>query len=191
MARYLHLYYAFLRNSLLRDMSFRANFIIECISSMSWTVMMMGFYLLIFQYADQVAGWEKWDFFAFLATSLIVNSFVGIIGRTPKSIRAAHVRDGLINTLLVGETLPGHCQWNGAYYSNFPLSSTTTPLGTMKSDFQGEGNWQHSCGYKSLHPGGASFTLGDGSVRFVSSSIDYQLFNNLGSRAGGEAVQVP
>jgi hypothetical protein len=46
------------------------------------------------------------------------------------------------------------------------------------------------CGYKSLHPNGASFTMGDGSTRFVSRTIDYRLYNNLGSRAGGEQVQL-
>lgn len=123
--------------------------------------------------------------------SIVAGSFAGMFGRTAKSIRAVDVRDGLTNTLMVGETLPGHCQWNSAYYQNFPLSSTVTPLGVMKNDFKGEGNWQHSCGFKSLHPGGASFALGDGSAHFVSDTIDYRLFNELGTRAGKEVAQVP
>jgi prepilin-type processing-associated H-X9-DG protein len=42
-----------------------------------------------------------------------------------------------------------------------------------------------------MHPGGANFLLGDGSVCFLASAIDYRLYNNLGTRAGGEPVQVP
>ena len=101
MARYLHLYYAFLRNSLLRDMSFRANFIVECISSMSWTAMMMGFYLLLFNYAHEIAGWEKWDFFAFLATSLIVNSLVEMFFMPNAENFSELIRKGGLDFLLL------------------------------------------------------------------------------------------
>lgn len=67
----------FLRNSLIREMSFRANFIIECISSVTWTLMNLGFYLLIFHHTDQFGnGWGKWEFFVFLSTTMIVNSIV-------------------------------------------------------------------------------------------------------------------
>ena len=61
----------------------------------------------------------------------------------------------------------------------------------MQSD---DGLPQHywlTSGYKSLHPGGANFVMGDGSVHFFPATIDYQLYNNLGTRAGGEVVQVP
>ena len=48
-----------------------------------------------------------------------------------------------------------------------------------------------TCGFKSLHPGGANFVLADGSVQFLPTAIDYRLYNNLGTRAGGEAVTLP
>jgi ABC-2 type transport system permease protein len=69
----------FLRNSLVRDMSFRSNFWIECLSSMSWVLMNLGFYLLIFQYAKEIgrgSGWGQYEFFVFLATTMFVNSLV-------------------------------------------------------------------------------------------------------------------
>ena len=58
----------------------------------------------------------------------------------------------------------------------------------------GEGRfsmWYRTCGFKSLHPGGANFCMGDGSVHFFAESIDYRLYNNLGTRAGGEVVEYP
>ncbi|MEX0818909.1 MAG: ABC-2 family transporter protein, partial [Pirellulaceae bacterium] len=68
----------FARNSLIRDMTFRANFIIECIASLSWTMMNLGFYLLIFSHIEQrrIADWQQYEFFAFIATTWIVNSIV-------------------------------------------------------------------------------------------------------------------
>ena len=46
---YLRVFWIFVRNNLVRAMSFRTNFIIECISSISWIVMNIGFYLLVFR----------------------------------------------------------------------------------------------------------------------------------------------
>ena len=74
---YTAVFFTFLRNSLIREMTFRANFIIECFSSVTWTLMNLGFYLLIFHHTDQFgSGWGKWEFFVFLSTTMIVNSIV-------------------------------------------------------------------------------------------------------------------
>ena len=41
---------------------------------------------------------------------------------------------------------------------------------------------------RSRHPGGVQATLGDGSVRFVSDSIDVGIWNAVGSIQGGEVI---
>lgn len=76
--QYTRVLLTFARNSLIRDMTFRANFIIECIASLSWTMMNLGFYLLIFSQIDErrIADWQQYEFFAFIATTWIVNSVV-------------------------------------------------------------------------------------------------------------------
>ena len=76
---YFRVFLTFARNSLVRDMTFRANFVIECVSSLSWALMNLGFYTLIFQYTTQIgknSGWGRHEFFAFLGTTMIVNSLV-------------------------------------------------------------------------------------------------------------------
>ncbi len=76
---YLNVFLTFARNSLVRDMSFRTNFILQCISTISWTVMNIGFYLIVFQYTNSIGkgtGWGRDEFFVFLATTWIINSLV-------------------------------------------------------------------------------------------------------------------
>lgn len=74
---YLHVLMTFVTNNLVRDMSFRANFLLQCLSSMSWAVMNLGFYLIIFVHVPEIgqdSGWKKYEFFVFLGTTWIVNS---------------------------------------------------------------------------------------------------------------------
>ena len=56
----------------------------------------------------------------------------------------------------------------------------------------GEGS-DYPCqrGWGSFHPGGLHFALCDGSVQFINSTIDMELFAGLATIAGGESVSVP
>jgi|TARA_B100000809_G_scaffold264961_1_gene322297 ABC-2 type transport system permease protein len=77
--RYLKVFLTFARNSLVRDMTFRLNFILQCLTSISWTVMNIGFYIIVFQFTKQIGvdtGWGKYQFFIFLATTWLINSLV-------------------------------------------------------------------------------------------------------------------
>jgi prepilin-type N-terminal cleavage/methylation domain-containing protein len=129
-------------------------------------------------------------------------SFVGMFGRFAKSVRFSEVRDGLSNTFMIGESLPTECFHNQAFGSNFPIAGTQIPLGirAKPSEMPQPGMDQttlHStnphwklCGFKSMHGGGAFFAMADGSVHFVNDSIDYKLYNELGTRSGYEPVSL-
>ena len=43
-------------------------------------------------------------------------------------------------------------------------------------------------GSRSRHPGGSNHSLGDASVRFISETIDYTTYQNLGARDDGNAI---
>ena len=45
-------------------------------------------------------------------------------------------------------------------------------------------------GYGSAHPGGGNFLFGDGSVHFLSETIDVPVYQQLGHRADGKLLQV-
>ena len=73
---YARVFLTFARNSLVRDMTFRTNFIIECISSLAWMGMNLAFYALVYKYTNAIGGWSQYQFFLFLATTMFVNSLV-------------------------------------------------------------------------------------------------------------------
>ena len=76
---YRRVFLTFARNSLIREMTFRANFLIQCVSATSWTLMNIGFYVVVFQHTDAIGkstGWEQSEFFLFLGTTWLINSLV-------------------------------------------------------------------------------------------------------------------
>ena len=119
------------------------------------------------------------------------DSSVGMFSRFPVGYKFSEVTDGLSNTLMLGETLPYHCIWNCVFCINFPVSSTVVPLNHLESDSGNrDGTWPRVCGYKSRHPGGVNFAMGDASVHFFSETLDYKLYNELGTRADNEVVKL-
>jgi len=105
---YLHVFLTFLRNSVVRDMMFPANFLIETISSVGWMMMNIGFYLLIFGYTrqigaggDQGAAWDKYQFFVFIATSMFINSIVQLFFMTNADEFSELIRTGGLDFALL------------------------------------------------------------------------------------------
>jgi ABC-2 type transport system permease protein len=101
---YWQVFLTFARNSLVRDMTFRANFIIDIISSLGWMIMNLAFYVLIFQYAPSIGrgtGWGKYEFFAFLATGLLINSTVQAFFMTNADEYSELVRNGNLDFALL------------------------------------------------------------------------------------------
>ena len=78
-AAYLRVFLTFARNSLVRDMTFRGNFIIDAISSLLWVVPNVVLYLQVFRFTNSIGkdgGWEQYQFYAFFATGLVMNAVV-------------------------------------------------------------------------------------------------------------------
>lgn len=108
--------------------------------------------------------------------------------RWPVSI--AKVRDGTSNTFMVGEDIPDHNFHSVAFFTNGGWSSVSPPLNynPIPPD---PTIWWNALGFRSRHPGGASFAMADGSIHFVSDSIDYATYMALGTRNGGEIATLP
>ena len=120
----------------------------------------------------------------------------------------ADARDGLTQTLLVGEVThlsdtPEPCRICDRFLFFSPNADDgndgegvdfSEALGSARVDINfpptlGEADAELS--FASFHPGGTHAGLGDGSVRFVSETIDLRTWRAIGSRAGGETFELP
>ena len=126
----------------------------------------------------------------------------GVISRCDWSAKFSNITDGTSNVIAAGEILPSchdhHRDGNGWYNSNGQWTSTTPPINFNTCGKRGVDDnanncfsyrsWMTSGGFKSDHTGGATFVYADGSVHFLSDSVDRLSYQQLGSRNDGETI---
>ena len=104
------------------------------------------------------------------------------------------IRDGVTNTIMVGEKLNPRDSIDLGWMSGTSATLRHTGVGINKgwdvvrffspadtAQTPAPNNTSTS-GFSSQHSGGAGFLLGDGSARFISEMIDTQVFSYLGNR---------
>ena len=73
---YLRLYIEFLRNALVREMTFRANFLITLVTRAFWLSAQLLLFEVIYSHVDAIGDWTRYEYFAFMATGMLVNAIV-------------------------------------------------------------------------------------------------------------------
>ena len=107
-------------------------------------------------------------------------------------VYVASFRDGTSNTIIVGEQLPEYDDFNAWALGNASYGGTTgPPLNYFPPEPYDPWDWENMKGFRSYHPGGASFAWADGHVSFVSESVDEATYRGVSTRKEGEAVSLP
>jgi hypothetical protein len=106
-----------------------------------------------------------------------------------RPVKIASITDGTSKTLMIGESLPDFDNHSAAFYANGDWCSCNLQLNNLVNLDPTSLNlsfWWEQQSFRSLHPGGAQFCLSDGSVRFISDSIDNQTYRVSCTRNGAE-----
>lgn len=73
MRRYLEIYAIMLRNSLIREMNFKANFLLWILVEICWFAGQIIFIEVIYQYIDAIGDWTKWQMILLVATHQLIS----------------------------------------------------------------------------------------------------------------------
>jgi len=61
LARYLAIYAAFWRNSVVREMGFKTNFLLWIVVELLWFALQLAFIVVIYQHTQSIGDWSKWE----------------------------------------------------------------------------------------------------------------------------------
>lgn len=100
--------------------------------------------------------------------------------------RMRDVTDGTSNTFAIGEAMPGWTRWNWWYNPNAVTATCAMPLNAVLRRPKNINDWPNNYSFASKHVGGGQFGLADGSVRFVSDSVDIIVYRSAATISAGE-----
>ncbi|MGA2621839.1 MAG: DUF1559 domain-containing protein [Thermoguttaceae bacterium] len=116
---------------------------------------------------------------------------------------AADIRDGLSNTLAIGESIPAFCAWSVWMWYDGTTATCGVPLNYYRTVASGsDGNnsitpidpnsnftsWKQTYSFMSRHPGGANFFYCDGRGTFLNEQIDLTVYRCLATIDGGSST---
>lgn len=73
---YVRVWLTFVRNALVREMTFRGNFIAEVLTILFWFAAQIVLFDVIYSQAPTIRDWSKHEYFAFMATGMLINAIV-------------------------------------------------------------------------------------------------------------------
>ena len=73
---YIRVFATFFRNSLIREMMFKGNFIIQIVTRAFWFLAQLALFKIIYSKVPAINGWSEDQYFAFMATGMLINGIV-------------------------------------------------------------------------------------------------------------------
>lgn len=73
---YLRVFWTFFRNALIREMMFQGNFLIQIVTRAFWFFAQLALFKIIYSEVTAINGWSEDQYFAFMATGMLINGIV-------------------------------------------------------------------------------------------------------------------
>lgn len=101
MRRYIEIYSIMMRNSLIRSMSFKVNFLLWMLVEVLWFVGQIVFFSIIFANVDRIGDWSKWEVVLLVGTHQIIGQifqafFFVNIANIPELVRTGKLDSVLV-----------------------------------------------------------------------------------------------
>ncbi|HTD24462.1 MAG TPA: ABC-2 family transporter protein, partial [Terriglobales bacterium] len=101
MTRYLSIYAALWKNSVVREMGFKANFLLWIVVEMLWFALQLGFIAVIYQHTDRIATWSKWEVVLLIAASHFIQQVYTAFFLTNITQLSESIRTGKLDFMLL------------------------------------------------------------------------------------------
>src|SRR6185436_5348246 len=101
LVRYLTLYAAFVKNSVVREMGFKTNFLLWIVVDLLWFMLQITFFAVLYSHVDRIADWSKWQVLLLLSTSHFIQQlFTGVFFNNCVAI-SEHIRTGRLDFMML------------------------------------------------------------------------------------------
>jgi ABC-2 type transport system permease protein len=101
LSRYARIYLALWKNSVVREMGFKSNFILWIIVEMLWFVFQMGFIAVIYRHTESIGDWTKWQVIMLSATSHFIQQIFTAVFLTNCTQLSEYIRTGKLDFMLL------------------------------------------------------------------------------------------
>src|ERR1041385_7559886 len=100
-AQYLTIYAALWKNSIVREMSFKANFLLWIVVELLWFALQLGFIVVIYQHTDRIATWSKWEVVLLIGASHFIQQIYTAFFLSNVTQLSEYIRTGKLDFMLL------------------------------------------------------------------------------------------
>lgn len=99
--RYAGVYAALWRNSVVREMGFKANFLLWIVVELLWFTLQIAFISVIYSHTDRIGDWSRWQVVLLVATSHFIQQIFTALFLTNCVEISEYIRTGKLDFMLL------------------------------------------------------------------------------------------
>jgi ABC-2 type transport system permease protein len=99
--RYVAIYGALWKNSIAREMGFKANFLLWIVVEMLWFALQLTFIAVIYQHTDRIATWSKWEVILLIGASHFIQQLFTALFLSNVTQLSEYIRTGKLDFMLL------------------------------------------------------------------------------------------
>src|SRR2546427_4270439 len=99
--RYGRIYVALWKNSIIREMSFKSNFLLWIVVELLWFALQLAFIAVIYQHTDRIGDWSKWEVVLLMGASHFIQQIFQAFFLSNCTQISEYVRTGKLDFMLL------------------------------------------------------------------------------------------